>query len=389
MKMEKENISLSQLLTLLINFLLGSAIVVGVGGDAKNDAWLAILLGGLIGMVIISLVHFFVYRFPDKNMFQVFELCIGRKITIVCTLMYIIYYLYLSSRVIRDFGELMATAILPNTPIEMMSLTFCLLMGYIMYLGIEVLARTSEVFTPYIFGFFLLLAIFLFASGSVEFNQIQPILGEGIKPVIKTALTKLAFFPFGEMIAFSVIYASLSNKKYSLRVSIVGVGLATLLLSASSLLMIVSLGVDSVSRSNFPLLSTARVVSIGNFIERIDALVVFMIMLGVFIKGSLFFYCGLKGLEYIFNLPYRYFALPVSMIISLFSILVSVDFADHIQEGIKMVPYYLHFPFQVVLPFILFLLVMWKQLRSKSKSRGEQDGSKQTNSSFIKETNKT
>jgi spore germination protein KB len=388
MKMEKENISLSQLLTLLINFLLGSAIVVGVGGDAKNDAWLAIILGGLIGMVIISLVHFFVYRFPDKNMFQVFEFCIGRKITIVCTLMYIIYYLYISSRVIRDFGELMATAILPNTPIEMMSLTFCLLMGYIMYLGFEVLARTSEVFTPYIFGFFLLLAIFLFASGSVEFNQIQPILGEGIKPVIKTAFTKLAFFPFGEMIAFSVIYASLTNKKYSLRVSIVGVGLATLLLSTSSLLMIVSLGVDSVSRSNFPLLSTARVVSIGNFIERIDALVVFIIMLGVFIKGSLFFYAGLKGLEYIFNLPYRYFALPVSMIISLFSILVSVDFADHIQEGIKMVPYYLHFPFQVVLPFILFLLVMWKQRRSKSKSRGEQDGSKQTNSSFIKETNK-
>ncbi|WP_256989049.1 spore germination protein [Bacillus sp. EB106-08-02-XG196] len=388
MKMEKENISLSQLLTLLINFLLGSAIVVGVGGDAKNDSWIAILLGGLIGIVIISLVHFFVLRFPDKNIYQVFEFCIGRKITIVCTLMYIIYFLYISSRVIRDFGELMATAILPNTPIEMMSLTFCLLMGYIMYLGIEVLARTSEIFNPYLLGFFLLLAIFLFASGSVQLTQIQPILGEGMKPVIKTAFTQLVFFPFGEIIAFSVIYASLTNKKYSLRVSIAGVGLASLILSVSALLMIVSLGVDSVARSNFPLLSTARLVSIGNFIERIDALVVFMIMLGVFIKGSMFFYAGLKGLEFIFNLPYRYFALPVSMIISLFSILVSVDFADHIQEGIKMVPYYLHFPFQVILPFLLFLLVMWKQRRSKSKSRGDQDGTKQSKSSFIKETNK-
>lgn len=376
MKMEKENISLSQLLTLLINFLLGSAIVVGVGGSAKNDAWLAILLGGLIGIVIITLNHFFILRFPDKNIFQMFEFCIGRKITIVCTFMYIVYFLYISCRVIRDFGELMATAILPNTPIEMMSLTFCLLMAYIMYLGIEVLARTSEIFTPYLFGFLLLLAIFLFASGSVEFKQVQPILGEGIMPVIKTAFTELAFFPFGEMIAFSVIYASLTNKKYSLRVSIVGVGLATLLLSVSSLLMIVSLGVDSVSRSNFPLLSTARVVSIGNFIERIDAFVVFIIMLGVFIKGSILFFAGLKGLEYIFNLPYRYFVFPVSMIISLFSILVSVDFADHIQEGIKMVRYYLHLPFQVVFPFILFLLVLWKQWKGKSKSKGDEHGAK-------------
>jgi spore germination protein KB len=234
MKMEKENISLSQLLTLLINFLLGSAIVVGVGGTAKNDAWLALLLGGLIGMGIITVNHFFILRFPDKNLFQMYEYAIGRKISIFFTYMYIICFLYISCRVIRDFGELMATAILPNTPIEMMSLTFCLLMGYIMYLGIEVLARTSEVFTPYLFGFLLLLAIFLFASGSVELKNVQPILGEGIMPVIKTAFTELVFFPFGEMIAFGVIYASLTNKKYSLRVSLMGVGLATFLLSVSS-----------------------------------------------------------------------------------------------------------------------------------------------------------
>jgi spore germination protein KB len=368
MKVEKENISLSQLLTLLINFLLGSAIVVGVGGEAKNDAWLAIALGGLIGIGIITLNHFFVLRFPDMNIFQVFEFCLGRKVTILITFIYIVYFCYISARVIRDFGELMATAILPNTPIEIMSLTFCLLMGYSMYLGIEVLARTSEIFTPYIFVFILLLAIFLLSTGELEFGRIQPILAEGFMPVIKTAFTDLIFFPFGELVAFSVIYASVTNKKYSLRVSIVGVGVATILLIISSLLMIVTLGVDSVERSNFPLLSTARVVSIGKIIERIDALVVFMIMLGVFIKGSMFFYGGLKGLEFIFNLPYRYFALPVAMIISLISVLVSVDFADHIQEGIQMVPYYLHLPLQHVVPFILILLVLWKQRKGKSKN---------------------
>ncbi|MEH7276132.1 GerAB/ArcD/ProY family transporter [Neobacillus vireti] len=367
MKIEKENISLSQLLTLIINFLLGSAIVVGIGGEARNDAWLAIALGGMIGIGIISFYHFFILRFPDKNIFQVFELCIGRKGTIIITFVYIVYFLYISSRVIRDFGELMVTAILPNTPIEMMSLTLCLLMGYILYLGIEVLARTSEIFTPYIFGFLFLLTVFLFASGTTEVNQIQPIFGEGIVPVFKTAFMELSLFPFGELIAFSVIYASLTNKKYSLRVSITGIGIATILLMLSSFLMIITLGVDSTERSNFPLLSTARAVSIGEFIERIDALVVFIIMLGVFIKGSMFFYAGLKGLEYIFKLPYRYFALPVSMIISFISVMVSVDFADHIQEGIQMVPYLLHFPLQHVVPFILFLLVLWKQRKSKSK----------------------
>ena len=54
--MVKENISLTQLFVLIFNFLLGSAIVVGVGKDAKQDAWIAIILMTLIG---IGLMYFY------------------------------------------------------------------------------------------------------------------------------------------------------------------------------------------------------------------------------------------------------------------------------------------------------------------------------------------
>ena len=54
--MVKENISLTQLFMLIFNFLLGSAIVIGVGKDAKQDAWIAIILMTLIG---IGLMYFY------------------------------------------------------------------------------------------------------------------------------------------------------------------------------------------------------------------------------------------------------------------------------------------------------------------------------------------
>ncbi|MGG1400134.1 endospore germination permease [Bacillus salipaludis] len=364
--MEKENISLGQLLTLLINFLLGSAIVVGIGGGAKNDAWIAIGVSTFLGIGVIWFYHTFSNRLEGKNLFQLIEFCIGRKPAIFLTFVYIIYFIYISSRVVRDFGELMASAIMPNTPIEVFSITFSLLMGYVIYLGIEVLARTSEVFTPYLFIFYLLLAIFLFASGNANIEQIQPILGEGITPIFKTLFKDLIFFPFGELIAFTVIFSSVTNKKYSLRFSFIGVGIASFLLMIASFLMIITLGVDSMLRSNFPLLSTGRNISVGNFIERIDAIVVFIMMLGIFVKGTIFLFGGLKGLEYIFQLPYRYFVLPISTLIALFSVLVSIDFADHIQEGLKIVPYYLHFPFQFCIPVILFIILLWKQKKKRS-----------------------
>ena len=54
--MLKENISLTQLFTIMVNFLLGSAIVLGVGKEAKQDAWIAIGIATLIG---IGLMYFY------------------------------------------------------------------------------------------------------------------------------------------------------------------------------------------------------------------------------------------------------------------------------------------------------------------------------------------
>ncbi|AZU61307.1 GerAB/ArcD/ProY family transporter [Neobacillus mesonae] len=364
--MEKENISLSQLLTLLVNFLLGSAIVVGIGGNAKNDAWIAICIAALLGIGIMMFYHYMMARLPESNWFQLLEFCFGRKISIVFSFLYVVYFLYITSRVVRDFGELITSAIMPHTPIEVISVTFSLLMGYVVYLGLEVLARTSEIFTPYLMIFFILLTIFLFVSGNTEFQQIQPILREGWNPILTTAFKDLAFFPYGELIAFTVILTYVTNKKYSMKVSLLGVAAASFLLIASALLMLMTLGVDSIVRSNFPLLSAARNVSIGNFIERIDALAVFIMMLGIFVKGSVFLFGGLKGLEYIFRLPFRYFAVPQSLIVSFFSVLLAIDFADSIQEGLGIVPYYLHLPFQFCIPCLVLVILIWKQRKSKS-----------------------
>ncbi|MGD6843514.1 GerAB/ArcD/ProY family transporter [Bacillus infantis] len=358
--MLKEHISLSQLLTLVINFLLGSAIVIGVGKEAEQDSWIAMLVSTVLGLGIAYFFYFLVSRLPGKNLYEIMEHCFRRIFVLPVAFLYVIYFVYISSRVVRDFGELIASAILPHTPIEMISLTVALTMGYILYLGIEVLGRTSEIFSPYVVVFVLLLTIFLLGSGSIEFGRIEPVLGEGILPVAKTVFPSLLVFPFGELIAFTVILGMVGNFKYVKRVTLMGTAIAGLLLTHAVILMIITLGTDAMVRSNFPMLSAARQVSIGDFIERIDALVVFIMMLGILIKGSVFLYAALKGMEYIFKLPYRYYALPMSTVVSLFAILISVNFADHLEEGLVIVPYFVHLPMQFGIPSILLAVLWWK-----------------------------
>ena len=76
--MVKENISLTQLFMLIFNFLLGSAIVAGVGKDAKQDAWIAILLTTLIGIGLMYFYYSISQLLPNKNLFEIMEYCFTR-----------------------------------------------------------------------------------------------------------------------------------------------------------------------------------------------------------------------------------------------------------------------------------------------------------------------
>ena len=366
-----EKLSLTQLLTLIINFLLGSAIVIGVGLEAKRNAWIVVLIGMFIGIVVMLFYFYLISLLPGKNLFEIFEYCFKRPIAICLTVLYVTYFIYVSCRVIRDFGELISSAILPLTPTEVVILTLMLVIGYILYMGIEVLGRTSEIFTPYTFGFMGILFIFLYAGGNIQLFNIEPILA--IKPHVMAhaIFPSIAVFPYGELIAFTVILANVTDFKYSKIVCLMGVAIASLILAISVFLIIVTLGENTAIRSNFPLLSAARLVSIGEFIERIDAIVVFMMMLGILIKSSVFMYGGLKGLEYIFKRPFRYFSIPVACIISMFSILISTDFSDHIQEGILVSKYLIHLPMEYGIPVFVMGILLFKKWKKEKGSRKE------------------
>ena len=366
--MVKENISLTQLFVLIFNFLLGSAIVIGLGKEAKQDAWISIALMTFIGIGLMYLYYSLNALLPNKNLFEILEYCFTRPISIVLSLGYVIYFLHATARVTRTFGEMITTAILPNTPIEVITLSIVLVVAYILYLGIEVLARVSEIFTPYTVLFLMLVLIFLIPN--IDFQQMQPILGDGMKPIIKSMSPPMLTFPFGELIVFSVILSSVNKLKKGKKISLIAVLTAGIFLVISTLLAIITVGADVFQYSNFPMLSAARLVSIGHFIERIDVIVVFIMTLGVITKVSVYVYCGLKGMEYIFRLPYRYFTVPISMLVSCFSILITVNYGDQLKTLKSPIIIYFYITMQLIIPIMTIIILKWKTKKNNSAQNG-------------------
>ncbi|PAD83368.1 spore gernimation protein KC [Niallia circulans] len=362
--MLKENLSLSQLFAIIIGFNLGTTLVVVLGITAKEDAWITVLLSTIIGLIVSSFFLHINELVPSKNLFEIIEFGFNRFMAIPITLVYSLYFFYLAARTIRDFGELTSTFILPLTPIEIIVITLMLIIGYILYLGIEILGRTTEIFTPYSAVFLFLLIIFLFASGNLSITKIQPVLARGILPVVKAIFPIEVSRPYGEMLVMTCIFPLITNVKWRKKSILASVAVSGFLLAIATLIIILSLGINTSSRATFPLLSTTRLISIGEFIERIDALAVFIIILGIVIKSSIFIYSGLKGLEYIFKQPYRFYVVPIICLISMFSIFISMEINDYVREGAVVVPYLLYIPLQFAFPCYLLFILLIKKVKS-------------------------
>ncbi|KMJ59633.1 spore gernimation protein KC [Bacillus sp. LL01] len=369
----KETISLWQFFILLLIFEMGSATVVGIGGEAKQNVWVAILIAGLIGVIYILLLHIMLGKKEGKNLFGLIEFCLGKWLGGAVCYLYILYFIYISSRVLRDFGELIVSTIFVYTPIEIINITIMLTIIYMLYSGIEVMARTSEIFFPYVFSFTFLVGFFILLSGEIHLENLKPFLEDGFRPILNAVFPGLLTFPFGELIAFATVLPLVTKFKKAKKFAVASIITSTLVLVYSAVIQVMTLGHEMKGRANFPLLSAAREISLLDFIERVDIAVVFVVMFGIIVKIGVFFFGAVKGLEHLSKREYRSFLFPIGSIICLSSIIITDNFAEHIEEGLKIVPYFVHLPFQFALPFLLFVIVFIRTRGKKGKKGSDME----------------
>ncbi|MES9764709.1 GerAB/ArcD/ProY family transporter, partial [Priestia megaterium] len=78
--MEKAKISSSQLFVLMVLFELGTSLLLPVAMEAKQDAWLAILLGMLSSLVLFVIYHKLYSYYPDLLPTEYMQKILGKAI---------------------------------------------------------------------------------------------------------------------------------------------------------------------------------------------------------------------------------------------------------------------------------------------------------------------
>ncbi|KGX85243.1 GerAB/ArcD/ProY family transporter [Pontibacillus marinus] len=358
--MEKAQISSTQFVFLIIMFEFGSTIIVGMGFDAKQDAWLTIL-SGMLGGVILYLIYTHLHKkFPNAHITTYSSQLLGKYLGYIVAWAYIFYFFYLSARVLRDFSELIVITILKETPLLAVMLIFTLVIVYSCTLGIETIARTGEIFFPYVLGSGLIFLFFVFITGIPQADNLQPPLEKGWVNIFIKTFPQTLTFPFGELVVFTMLFPYLNREEKARKLGIQAILISTLFLIITNLTILASLGPDLAKRSVVPLLDTISLVNIQGIVQRMDPIVIIIMVIVGVMKIVVFFLAAFIGLHDV--LPKlknkkRYVTSSVlGVLLIMVALIMSQSYVEHIFVGLEIVPPYIHVPMQIIIPTILLIL---------------------------------
>ncbi|MCM3566973.1 GerAB/ArcD/ProY family transporter [Neobacillus mesonae] len=367
--METAKISGKQLFVLVVLFEMGTALLEGFPVQLKQDAWIAIL-AGMAGGVLLFLVYYrlFLY-YPDLPLTGYVEKIIGKWPGRVIGFIYIIYFAYLAARGLRDFGELLTATIYTNTPIFFLMSILILTITYAIQKGFEVLARVGEIFFAAVYmmaviGFFLIIF-----SGLIHLENLKPVLESGWRQIMEVSIRQTMPFPFGEMILFTMILPHLNDQKKAKMICISGIVLSGINITIACIINIATLGTDLFLRSQYPLLSTVSKIQLFNFIERLDVLFMIYVMVAGFIKVAIFYYAAVAGTTGLFKFKnHRQVTFPMGILILVTAMMIASNFAEHIKEGLYIIPVYMHWPLQIYFPCLLLGIAMIRNRKKQKKA---------------------
>ncbi len=365
--LKREKISARQFRILVILSFVGTTILLvpsTLAAEAKQDAWIAAILGLVFGLLLVWFYNIVGSLFPNITIIEYQERLFGKWIGKFFSLLFASFLFLNCSTILFTVGDFITTQLLPETPIQFTILFFLLVAIIATRLGLEVFARAAEILFFWVFVFFIILILFLLPE--LEFKNLQPIFENGMRPILRGAIYYSSYSSMTNIVLLMIFPTCVNNIKQGKKAFYIGTFEAGILILFISLYSILVLGHDISSRSVFPTYILAKKISIGDFIERIEVIIAFIWFITVIYKTILYFYGSVIGFAQILNLKdYRPLTLPLGMILIVLSLTV---FPSTLHEAAwtatTWIPFILTFSFFLPL-LVLIVSVLKKKIKGK------------------------
>ncbi|WP_018130339.1 GerAB/ArcD/ProY family transporter [Effusibacillus pohliae] len=353
---EKGRISAFQMAIMMYPTILATAVITLptiTAKYAKQDMWLSPVWASFVGLFTVYITGRLDKLYPQETIIQYSGHILGRIPGKILGFIYLLFYLHNTGIIAREFGDFVFSTFLTLTPIIVIIGSMALVFAFAVRGGIEVLARSAQIFVP--INTVLIIVIFILLIPDLKTKNILPVMEEGILPSIKGAIAPQGWF--SEYFLISFLMPFLVDREKGIKWGMISVLAVTLTMILVNIMVLLLFG-ESTANLTYPVTAAARYISIAGFFEHLEVIVMAIWVTGTFVKMSVFYYALVLGTAQWLNLSdYRPIVLPLGFLVVLISTWSASNMAEmgHFLE--KSDPFYLTTA-QTVIPLLLLLIAV-------------------------------
>lgn len=327
---------------------------------ADRDMWLSPIWASLTGFLVLCIIYQLSRLYPKETLIQYSVHILGTIPGKAVGFFYLFYLLHINASLIRIYGDFLVGNFYSKTPTIVVLASMVLVSAFTVRGGVEVLGRFTQLFVPFLILMWLLIIILIIPD--LEPKNMFPVMEHGIMPSIKGAPQSW----FTHYALFAYIFPFLTDRKKGMKWGMISIFSAMLTLTIFNLTALFVFGGSTADRL-YPLMDVSRYVSIGNFLEHVEAIVMAIWVLGAFIKISVYYYVLVLGTAQWLHLSdYRPVVFPLGFLLILFSIWSASNLQELIAAYERSLPFY-YDTFHLVIPILLLLIAIIRKKKRKGK----------------------
>lgn len=311
----KDQITTPQAAVIVINFILGTGLLTLPRSATEKvhtpDVWISVILGGIFTIIAGVIMAKLSQQFPKKTFYQYSNEIVGKWVGRLLNLCIICYFIITSGFQLRSMAEVIRFLLLENTPIWAITMIFMWVGLYLIIGGINPIARLFEIILPMTVIFFLVVVLMSFKI--FEIDNLRPVLGEGVIPVLKGVKTTSLAFTGPEIMLLLIPF--MKHPQKAVKVVLVGVSIPLILYVITVVMVIGALSVEGVVTRTWPTLDLIRSFEVSGLIfERFESLLLVVWIMQIFSSFSITYYVSALGLAQLSKKsihPFMFGLLPI------------------------------------------------------------------------------
>lgn len=298
-----DRISTPQAVVIVVNYILGVGILtlprISIDKVKTPDVWITVILSGIVAILVGIIIVKLSQRYPDKTFYQYNQDIVGKWLGGLLSLLVIGYFITVSAFEVRALVEVTSFFLLEGTPTWAIIMPFIWIGLYLISSGINPLARLFEIIFP--ITVILFLVVIFMSFGQFKLDNLRPVLGLGIMPVLKGLKTTIFAYSGIEIMLIIVAFMKKTNK--AVKVILIGTGIPLLFYLITVVVIIGVLSIDGVVKETWPTITLVRSFEIpGLIFERFESLLLTIWIMQIFSTFTITYYVASLGLAQLFKI---------------------------------------------------------------------------------------